>query len=210
MNNKNRFIKYITLAVIIYALTHLFIWKMAPPIDTPKLYINYNPVTEVSQERLDAWRELAQKTAKKNQERGETIEALERQIEKEETNNTRLHELNSNNVSRATKRITTKTNTQTYTQGVEQWRPLVKKYFKPEYVNNALSVMQGESRGNPTAKNPNSSASGLFQHLARYWEGRSAKAGWAGASIFDPEANIAVASWLSNGGANWGHWVVKP
>ena len=94
--------------------------------------------------------------------------------------------------------------------GVEQWRELVARYFDARYVDDALSVMQGESGGNPDAKNPNSSASGLFQHLARYWDGRSAAAGWAGADIFDPEANIAVAAWLSKGGSDWGHWSVKP
>lgn len=88
---------------------------------------------------------------------------------------------------------------------VEQWRPLVASYFG-ENTDKALQVMRCESGGNPTSKNPNSSASGLFQHLARYWPDRSAKAGWAGADIFDPEANIAVAAWLSQGGIDWSHW----
>lgn len=89
-------------------------------------------------------------------------------------------------------------------------RGLVALYFPPENVDAAMSVMWCESRYNPNAKNPRSSASGLFQHLARYWPGRSAAAGWAGADIFDPEANIAVAAWLSDGGRDWGHWVCKP
>lgn len=91
---------------------------------------------------------------------------------------------------------------------VEQWRPLVETYFLPADVPWAMRVMACESGGNPLAKNPNSSASGLFQHLARYWDARSAKAGWAGASIWDPEANIAVAAWLYyNSGPQ--HWTCK-
>lgn len=88
---------------------------------------------------------------------------------------------------------------------VEQWRPLVEKYFKAQDVPTAMRIMQCESRGDPNAKNPHSSASGLFQHLARYWPERSAKAGWAGADIFDPEANIAVAAWLKSV-AGWRSW----
>jgi len=96
----------------------------------------------------------------------------------------------------------------TYRPGVEQWRPLVERYFQPEDVPWAMRVMACESGGNPLAKNPRSSASGLFQHLARYWDARSAKAGWAGASIWDPEANIAVAAWLYYVGGPE-HWVCK-
>lgn len=88
---------------------------------------------------------------------------------------------------------------------VEQWRNLVSAYFPADQVERALCIMSYESGGNELAKNPRSSASGLFQHLARYWPERSVKAGWAGADIFDPEANIAVAAWLWAVGG-WGHW----
>lgn len=92
--------------------------------------------------------------------------------------------------------------------GVEQWRTLVEKYFQPADIPWAMRVMACESGGNPLAKNPYSSASGLFQHLARYWEGRSAKAGIPGADIFDPESNIKVAAWLFYTGGPQ-HWVCK-
>ncbi len=95
-----------------------------------------------------------------------------------------------------------------YASGVEQWRPLVKAYFAADQVERAMRIMACESRGNPAAKNPGSSASGLFQHLARYWPSRSVSAGWAGASIWDPEANIAVAAWLQRTGG-WSHWVCR-
>lgn len=89
---------------------------------------------------------------------------------------------------------------------VEQWRPLVQTYFSPDDVDWAMRVMGCESGGNPDAKNPRSTASGLFQHLGSLWPGRSSAAGWAGSSIFDPTANVAVAAWLVYQGGGKGHW----
>lgn len=88
---------------------------------------------------------------------------------------------------------------------VEAWRPLVAAYFPSDWVEWALRIIQCESRGDPNAENPTSGAAGLFQHIPRYWEERSAKAGWAEASIWDPEANVAVAAWLlgAGGTSNW-------
>lgn len=88
--------------------------------------------------------------------------------------------------------------------GIERWRPIVAKYFGAGFVDRALCLIGYESRGDPNAYNSGSGASGLFQHLARYWAERSSKAGWAGASIFDPEANVAVAAWLAR--QSWRHW----
>lgn len=99
------------------------------------------------------------------------------------------------------------TNT-TYSGGVEQWRGLVAAYFPADQVNRALRVMACESGGNPNAKNPRSSAAGLFQHLGKYWPTRSAKAGFAGASVYNPTANVATAAWLWRTGG-WGHWVCR-
>lgn len=95
------------------------------------------------------------------------------------------------------------------TTGVEQWRPLVEKYFGAN-TDAALSVMRKESGGNPSATNGSSGAAGLFQHLPRYWDARAERAGFAGTSPYDPEANIAASALLSNGGADWSHWVAKP
>ena len=86
------------------------------------------------------------------------------------------------------------------------WRPIVELYFQPRHVNRALRVMRCESGGDATAKNPTSTASGLFQHLASLWPERSVRAGWQGSDVFDPEANIAVAAWLVYEGGGWGHW----
>lgn len=89
---------------------------------------------------------------------------------------------------------------------VERWRPLVAAFFDPDDVEFALCLIRYESSGDSTAKNPGSSASGLFQHLARYWPERTKRAGWDGASIWDPVANTAVAAWLLDVGGP-SHWV---
>ncbi len=89
---------------------------------------------------------------------------------------------------------------------VEVWRPLVEAHFAPKDVARALAVISCESSGDPNAKNPRSSASGLFQHLGRFWEERSVKAGLPGTDIFDPTANVAVAAWLVYEGGGWSHW----
>ncbi|MGA9595203.1 MAG: hypothetical protein WBV06_03540 [Acidimicrobiia bacterium] len=91
---------------------------------------------------------------------------------------------------------------------VERWRPVVALYFPEDRVEWALRIIECESHGDPNAKNPHSSASGLFQHLARLWPGRAARAGFAGADVFDGYANIAVAAWLlEHGGTS--NWVCK-
>ncbi len=93
------------------------------------------------------------------------------------------------------------------TAQVERWRSLVEKHFKYQHVTWALNIMTCESRGDPKAYNASSGASGLFQHLKKYWPSRATSAGFPGASAFDPEPNIAAAAWLlytSGGGPQ--HW----
>jgi len=98
---------------------------------------------------------------------------------------------------------------------VERWRRLVEKYFPADRVEEALYVINGESGGNPRAVNRTSGAAGLFQHMPQYWAARAANAGFPGASIFDPEANIAASALLVKGSLSrgrdaWSHWSVKP
>ena len=105
----------------------------------------------------------------------------------------------------------------------ERWRPLVAKHFKPEDVKKALGLIRCESVGDPNAISRKKwtvkpagwteatadewKAKGLFQHLPRYWPERATAAGFPGASIFDPEANIAAAAWLVYHTPNgWKHW----
>ncbi len=90
--------------------------------------------------------------------------------------------------------------------GAEDWRPLVASFFEPTDVDRAIRVIRCESGGNPTAKNPRSTASGLFQHLASMWGDRSVAAGVAGSDVFDPVANVQVAAWLVYEGGGWSHW----
>ncbi len=100
--------------------------------------------------------------------------------------------------------------------GVLRWRPLVEQYFPPERVAEALQVMHCESRGNPDARHPGSDASGLFQFLAGTWAFASPRAGFPGASRFDPEANVASAAWLvdysirtNHRWGPWGRWTCR-
>lgn len=95
-----------------------------------------------------------------------------------------------------------------FSWAVERWRPIVERYFPEDRIDWALRIIECESHGDPAAKNPYSTASGLFQHLASLWPERSARAGFAGADVFDPFANVAVGAWLlENGGP--GNWVCK-
>lgn len=89
---------------------------------------------------------------------------------------------------------------------VEEARSLIALFFKPQDVDTALRIAKCESTLNPNAVNGSSHASGLFQHLPRYWKERSQKAGWVGADIFDPYANTAVAAWLKYHAGGWSHW----
>lgn len=89
---------------------------------------------------------------------------------------------------------------------VSDWRPLVEQFFEPRHVDRALRVIACESGGRVAAKNPTSTASGLFQHLASMWPERSANAGWSGSDVFDPVANVAVAAWLVYDFGGWSHW----
>ncbi|HEY7582861.1 MAG TPA: transglycosylase SLT domain-containing protein [Acidimicrobiia bacterium] len=98
---------------------------------------------------------------------------------------------------------------------VEQWRSLVSAYFQSAWVEPALRIIQCESLGDPEAYNPYSGASGLFQFLPGTWAVISTKAGFGGASAFDPEANIGTAAWLaayyqSLGRNPWTPWYCTP
>lgn len=94
---------------------------------------------------------------------------------------------------------------------VERWRGLVETYFQPGDVPWAMRVMACESGGNPYAKNPNSSASGVFQFIRSTWDWVAPQLGYgthASGAVFDPVANIHAASWLFyNGGSQ--HWVCR-
>lgn len=70
------------------------------------------------------------------------------------------------------------------------------------------AVSKLESGWNPEAYHSGSGASGLFQHLAKYWPPRAAGVGMAGASIFDPVAQVkaTLSLFRSNGLQPWAVW----
>ena len=59
-----------------------------------------------------------------------------------------------------------------------------------------LRVAYCESRFNPSAYNTSSGASGLFQFIPTTWAIASVRAGYAGASVFDPVANANTAAYM--------------
>ncbi len=96
-----------------------------------------------------------------------------------------------------------------YEQSIERWRRTVRgalsEYGLVDQEDNFMRVLWCESRGDPNALNQESGASGLMQHIPRYWEERARLSGFQGASPFDPVANIYAAVWLLDIGG-WEHW----
>lgn len=83
-------------------------------------------------------------------------------------------------------------------------RDLFGRYFSGDEVDVALRIAVCESGLNTNAYNP-AGYGGLFQHSVAQWDDRAAAAGWAGASIYDGEANTAVAYWLYTQ-SGWSPW----
>jgi soluble lytic murein transglycosylase-like protein len=94
------------------------------------------------------------------------------------------------------------------------WRPLLEAHFAQDLVLDALIIIQCESVGDPSAVNPYSGASGLFQFMPGTWAVASVEAGVGDRSVFDGEANIIAASWLaeyyrSRGLDPWRPWACR-
>lgn len=108
---------------------------------------------------------------------------------------------------------TTQTTRRTqWTGNIEQWRPLVAKYFG-DRVNHAMCILNHETggTGNPNAKNPDSTAAGLFQFLRGTWNSVPVSitgGSYDSGAVYNPEANIAAAAWLQEN-AGWGQWTVN-
>tara|TARA_Y100001949_G_scaffold167888_1_gene166006 strand:- start:226 stop:969 length:744 start_codon:yes stop_codon:yes gene_type:complete len=88
---------------------------------------------------------------------------------------------------------------------------LIEAYFEPEDREFFTWLAYCESSGKPQdiysdAIHRTSKATGWFQHLPKFWEERSVKAGFEGFPIDHPVANVGVAAWLfyEDGGAK--HW----
>ena len=93
-------------------------------------------------------------------------------------------------------------------RNVEQWRSLVGKYWAADRVDCVLGIIKKESRGDPRAYNSATGASGLMQHLSKYWKNRAASAGFRDsdglyATPYNAEANIAAGAYIAGSGDNW-------
>ncbi|MEP6693112.1 MAG: transglycosylase SLT domain-containing protein, partial [Chloroflexota bacterium] len=71
-----------------------------------------------------------------------------------------------------------------------------------------LRVAWCESRYNPYALNARSGAAGLFQFMPATWAANSVRAGYAGASVFDPVASANTAAYMFRNGQAW-QWSCK-
>jgi membrane-bound lytic murein transglycosylase MltF len=94
----------------------------------------------------------------------------------------------------------TSTTATTKATNVEQWRPLVSKYFGSK-TDEALRIMACESGGNPNALS-HTQDRGLFQINQCH----RAKVGGNLNALFDPETNVRVAYQIY-GGVSWRPWV---
>ncbi len=82
----------------------------------------------------------------------------------------------------------------------------IQQVFGP-YAGAALNVARCESGFNPNAKNPNSTASGVFQFLTSTW----ATTSYAGSSPFNASANIHAAYQVfARDGYSWREWQCQP
>lgn len=91
----------------------------------------------------------------------------------------------------------------TFPPAVERWRPIVAKYFPPEYVDKALWTIQHESGGNPGARGDNGVAIGLFQ----IQDNRNFANRPDASYLENPENNIRYAAQeLGAASGQFGHW----
>jgi len=94
-------------------------------------------------------------------------------------------------------------------RNTETLADLVDRFFPPADQAWAMRVAFCESSALPhhtgSTKVSSALAAGWFQHLAKFWEDRSDRAGYGGWDIFDTQANVAVAAWLlaTSGEHHW-------
>jgi hypothetical protein len=82
------------------------------------------------------------------------------------------------------------------------------RWSVPGGAEMALYVANRESHFEPTAYNDYSGASGIYQHLRRYWPGRANAFGFGGWSAFNARANIMVTMRMVHRQGSWSDWGV--
>jgi hypothetical protein len=85
-------------------------------------------------------------------------------------------------------------------------RCAVHRWNVPGGADKALAIADRESNFRPRAYNSYSGASGIYQHLRRYWPGRASTYGFAGWSAFNGRANIMVTIRMVHGLGSWQPW----
>lgn len=85
---------------------------------------------------------------------------------------------------------------------VDRWRLMVAAHFPEDEVETALCIIEHESKGDPDAENPRSSATGLFQILGSLW---GPIYGVTEEHLLDPALNVRIAShiWEQSGWRAW-------
>jgi soluble lytic murein transglycosylase-like protein len=69
-----------------------------------------------------------------------------------------------------------------------------------------VAVAKCESSLDPNARSDSGAYLGVMQQHRGYWPARAARAGFRGASPFDPRANVFTAAHMIRHGGGWGHW----
>jgi soluble lytic murein transglycosylase-like protein len=82
-----------------------------------------------------------------------------------------------------------------------QWEPLVSVFFQPEDVERVLCLMELESRGDPSAVNPSSGASGLMQVMPSW----APVFGYTVDELQDPIINLEIAAVILDD-YGWDSW----
>ena len=87
-----------------------------------------------------------------------------------------------------------------------EWSAEVKEFFEPEDHITAYKIIGCESSGMPLAKNPSSSAGGLWQFIDKTWLWVESRLKFSG-SRFNPWDSTYFASYLKyKTPQGWEHW----
>ena len=87
-----------------------------------------------------------------------------------------------------------------------QWEDLVSFHFEPEDHLVAYKIIGCESSGFAAAKNPTSTAKGLWQFINKTWYWVSSKLDIEGSAL-DPHTSTHFAAFLKyKTSQGWGHW----